>query len=191
VQDVSQWNHVKPRTNSGLTGIYWHIVSSTVYRKDVQMNSDVFSCFFLSVFLSLFLIGVFSGDWLPFLHMGETASGISKTLWRVNQGHVVQPTVIISAMSLHKKQRYIHLICLCIEICHNSSSTTLQKQINWGWFLLGLATTPQRCRVQGDTPFRHDVQMRVPCVQKAKERLQVTKGNFQRVKIGWFFWKYS
>ena len=100
---------VKPRRNSGLTGIYWHIVSSTVYRKDIQMNNDVFPCFFLSFFLCFFLIGVFSGDWLPFLHMGETASGISKTLWRVNQGHMVQPAVIISAMWLHKKQRYIYI----------------------------------------------------------------------------------
>lgn len=104
VQDLSQWNRLAQRNRAD-----WHIVSSTVYRKDVQVSSDVFSCFFLSVFLSFFLIGVFSGDWLPFLHMGETASGISKTLRRVNQGHMVQPTVIIFAMSLHKKQRYIYI----------------------------------------------------------------------------------
>ena len=57
-----------------------------------------------------------------------------------------------------------------------------RKQINRGLVSAGVCHTDSSA-MRGP---RHDVQMRVPCVQKAKERLEVTKANLQMVKIGWF-----
>ena len=120
--------------------------------------------------MMFFLIGPFFGDCSPFCTWVKQLLGYRRLCeeW-TKQGHMVQ----------HRNNLLQYLPCRfprnhAISTVHGLEFATVSHQLSPKFlgFCRGL---PQLLSDTGsvDSP-RHDVQMRVPCVQKAKEQLEVT-----------------